>query len=212
MNVLAFETCSAKNKASDISWSIFIQLWLVRSHASEDECTSIRNMLSKKLSKWHQLVYLYSTIKMMHGSINIRYTKYFMFIFFQKVLNCIFVNIEFFFETTTIFWSVRNNNASFINPNARLKMILGTLIIKINLARKYSDQICTLTHISSKMQGKFTMFSGHRTVLQNRKRHFPKTSYRNYRLSHLPRYKLYRNTRYKLGECLTKVFTLSRPK
>ena len=27
MNVLAFETCWAKNKASDISWSIFIQLW-----------------------------------------------------------------------------------------------------------------------------------------------------------------------------------------
>ena len=25
MNVLAFETCWAKNKASDISWSIFIQ-------------------------------------------------------------------------------------------------------------------------------------------------------------------------------------------
>ena len=29
-------------------------------------------MLSKKLRKWHQLVYLYSTIKMMHGPINIR--------------------------------------------------------------------------------------------------------------------------------------------
>ena len=27
MNVLVFETCWAKNKASDISWSIFIQLW-----------------------------------------------------------------------------------------------------------------------------------------------------------------------------------------
>ena len=26
MNVLAFETCRANNKASDISWSIFIQL------------------------------------------------------------------------------------------------------------------------------------------------------------------------------------------
>ena len=26
MNVLAFEACRAKNKASDISWSIFIQI------------------------------------------------------------------------------------------------------------------------------------------------------------------------------------------
>jgi len=37
MNVLAFETCWAKNKASDISWSIFIQLsikiiWSVSDH------------------------------------------------------------------------------------------------------------------------------------------------------------------------------------
>ena len=28
MNVLAFETCWAKNKASDISWSIFIQIYI----------------------------------------------------------------------------------------------------------------------------------------------------------------------------------------
>ena len=43
-----------------------------QSQAPEDECNSIRNMLSKKQSMWHQLVYLYSTIKMMHGPINIR--------------------------------------------------------------------------------------------------------------------------------------------
>ena len=49
-----------------------------------DERTSIRNMLSKKWSKWHQLVYLYSTIKKMHGPINIRFT---------------YINIQFFFQT-----------------------------------------------------------------------------------------------------------------
>ena len=48
-----------------------------QSQASEDECTSIRNMLSKKWSKWHQLVYLCSTIKMLHGPINIRFLTVF---------------------------------------------------------------------------------------------------------------------------------------
>ena len=100
MNVLAFETCWPKIQASDISWSIFIQLSRrlhkdttppqpnhtvtpthiepeqythTQSQAPLDECTSIRNMLTKNSSKWHQLVYLYSTIKMTHGPINIRH-------------------------------------------------------------------------------------------------------------------------------------------
>jgi len=49
-----------------------------KSHAPEDGCINIRNMLSIK--QWNnktsdlKLVSLYSTIKMMHGPINIRFT------------------------------------------------------------------------------------------------------------------------------------------
>ena len=46
-----------------------------KSQAPEDGCTNIRNMLSSK--QWNnkasdiKFVYLYSTVKMMHGPINI---------------------------------------------------------------------------------------------------------------------------------------------
>ena len=52
MNVLAFETCwAAKNKTSDISWSIFIQLlreklvYLLRNKVRKETCESKQYML-----------------------------------------------------------------------------------------------------------------------------------------------------------------------
>jgi hypothetical protein len=45
------------------------------SPAPKDECNNIRNMLSNKKTpiKWHQVGSIYSTTKMMHGPINIRF-------------------------------------------------------------------------------------------------------------------------------------------
>ena len=51
-----------------------------KSQAHEDGCTNIRNMLSSKWwnnkASYIKLVYLYSTIKMMHGPINLRFLQF----------------------------------------------------------------------------------------------------------------------------------------
>jgi len=54
------------------------QYTYIQSPAPEDECYNIRNILSNKKTfiKWHQVGSIYSTSKMMHGPINIRFLDY----------------------------------------------------------------------------------------------------------------------------------------